>query len=81
MRLEFPKQSDAQALADRIHSWMLANDRNYAASVAAGHTTAWCIPYQVVDEAGKVINPAWCVNVKERCLGALTGTERIRANA
>lgn len=76
MRLEFPKQSDAQALADRIHSWMLANDRNYAASVASGQTKQWAIPHQIKDEAGNVTDARWFVGVKERCLGALTDEER-----
>ena len=75
MRIEFTKQSDAQAFADRIHAWMLANDVNYATSVAAGQTKAWCVPYQQKDINGTVTNPAWCVNVKDRCMAALTPSE------
>jgi hypothetical protein len=76
MRLEFSNQSDAQALADRIHEWMQANDADYAASVEAGHTVAWAVPFQRTDEDGKVIDPAWNVSIKPRCMGALTPAER-----
>lgn len=76
MRMEFSKQSDAQSLADRLHDYMLANDTNYAASCAANQTRVWAVPYQMTDENGKVISAAWCVNVKERCLGALSDVEQ-----
>ena len=51
-------QAEAQACADAIHAKMQEVDPAYAKSVAAGHTTAWAIPYQ--DGA------VWCVNVKQR---------------
>ena len=76
MKIEFSAKADAQALCDRLHDWMLANDRNYAASVASGHSTAWAVPYQVKDEAGVVLNPAWCVTIKPRCMDALTAHEK-----
>jgi len=76
MKLEFATEKSAQALCDRMHDWMLANDINYAASVASGQTTAWAKPFQVKDEKGKVLNPAWCVTVKPKCMGALTAQEK-----
>jgi hypothetical protein len=59
-RLEFPTFVAAQNAADRIHAKMIQVDADYAASVQAGHTTAWAIPYQ--DET----TGQWCVNVKDR---------------
>ena len=65
-RLEFSTQEEAQAFADKMHANMIAVDPEYAKSVAKGHTTAWAIPYQERDEAGKVIGTLWYVNVKDR---------------
>jgi len=48
---------------------MQEGDPAYAKSVAAGHTTAWAIPYQL---AG---SKAWCVNVKDRGFKAIKPTE------
>jgi hypothetical protein len=76
MMLTFVSEQAAQAKALQIHEWMIANSDAYAESVAAGKTTAWAVPYQQKDEDGNVIDPAWCVNVKDRCLGALTDSER-----
>ena len=76
MKLQFAKQADAQAYADKLHHWMLANNTYYAASVTAGHTKQWAIPYQQKDENGNVIDPMWCVGVKDRCMNALTVDER-----
>lgn len=59
-RLEFATEAEAQAYADAIHAKLQAVDPAYAASVAAGHTTAWAIPYQLSG------SKAWCVNVKDR---------------
>jgi len=63
-RLQFNTQAEAQAKADAIHNWMLANDTAYAASVLAGHTTKWADP--IHDEENNV----WLVPVSERCAGA-----------
>ena len=59
-RLEFTTQQQAKTAADEIHAKMIQVDKDYASSVAAGHTTAWAIPY--LDE----ITGNWCVNVKDR---------------
>lgn len=59
-RLEFPTQQQAQTAADEIHAKLIQVDKDYAKSVAAGHTTAWAIPYQLAD------SKVWCVNVKTR---------------
>ena len=65
-RLEFPNRIEAQAFADKMHANMIAVDRDYARSVSKGHTTAWAIPYQERDAAGKVIGTLWYVNVTDR---------------
>ena len=66
-RLEFNTQAEAQAKADAIHAWLLANDTAYAASVYAGNTVKWADAVQDVDESGK---PIWYVPVSSRCAGA-----------
>jgi len=70
MILTKPTEAAAQELADRCHAWLFANDTAYAASVAAGQTTAWAIPTQAESA------DAWTVPVTERVLGALTDAER-----
>ena len=65
-RLEFATRIEAQAFADKMHANMIAVDPDYAKSVQLGHTTAWAIPYQERDAAGKVIGTLWYVNVKDR---------------
>ena len=65
-RLEFATRIEAQAFADKMHANMIAVDPEYAKSVQKGHTTAWAIPYQERDAAGKVIGTLWYVNVKDR---------------
>ena len=69
-RLEFNTRSEAQAKADAIHDWLLANDRAYAASVYAGFTEKWADPMQDRDENGTPIGTKWYVPVSERCAGA-----------
>ena len=66
-RLEFATQQEAQDCADAIHVEMQKKDKDYEASVKAGHTTAWAIPYQ--DGA------VWCVNVKDRGRKAVKGAD------
>lgn len=68
MHLPQASQAAAQARADQIHAWMIANSTPYAASVAAGHTLRWAIPFQ--DEQGK-----WAFHTKDRCQGALNQSE------
>ena len=65
-RLEFSTRIEAQAFADKMHANMIAVDPDYAKSVQKGHTTAWAIPYQERDAAGKVVGTLWYVNVKDR---------------
>ena len=78
MRLEFPTQLAAQAVADRIHASMIARHPSYAANVAAGQTTAWAKPYQDLDEVGQPLNTLWYVNLKTRAMGTLTVDEQAR---
>jgi hypothetical protein len=65
--MEYATAAEAQAKADAIHSWMIANKPPYAASVAAGQTVRWAIPYQTA---------FWCVNVKDRSFDALSVPEK-----
>jgi hypothetical protein len=81
MRLDFPTKDEAQAMADKIHEWMIANDAAYAQSVKDGHTKAWAIPYQDKDEDNKIISPAWFVNVKERSVNSLSAAEEATARS
>lgn len=69
--LEFLTEAEAQVIADAIHAKMIAVDANYARSVQQGHTTAWAIPYQERDAAGKVVGTLWYVNVKDRARKAV----------
>jgi hypothetical protein len=81
VRLDFQTKDEAQAMADKIHQWMIANDAAYAQSVKDGHTTAWAIPYQDKDKDNKVINPDWFVNVKERSVKSLSAAEEATARS
>lgn len=76
MRLSYSTQSAAQTVADRIHTWMIAHSADYAASAAAGRTTAAMKPYQDKDASGNVIGTNWYINLKDRHLGALTDAEK-----
>lgn len=67
-RLEFAVQANAQSLADRTHTWMVANDSEYARSVGAGQTLRWAIPY--------FDTTVWCTNIKTRSFNSLSGPER-----
>ena len=77
-RLEFATRIEAQAFADKMHANMIAVDPEYASSVAKGHTTAWAIPYQERDAAGKVVGTLWYVNVKDRGRKAAEPADLIR---
>lgn len=68
MKLPQNTKTAAQARADQIHAWMIANSPPYADSVAKGHTLRWAIPFE---DAGK-----WAIHTKPRCQGALTQAER-----
>lgn len=69
MILTKPTEAEAQELADRCHAYLIANDSAYAASVAAGQTTAWAIP-SLDEETG-----LWSVPVTERVYPCLTKAE------
>lgn len=69
MILTKPTQAAAQELADRCHSYLLANDSAYAASVAVGQTLRWAIPAQDEDTG------LWTVPVSERVYPCLTADE------
>lgn len=75
-RLQFATQAEAQSCADSIHSRMIASVPSYAASVAAGQTTAWAVPYQDRDSEGNVIGTEWYVSAKQRCWPVLTAEEQ-----
>lgn len=76
MRLAFATQGLAQAFADRVHAWMIANNLDYAGSVAAGQTTAWAKPYQDLDKFGVPLDTLWYINLKERSVTACSAPER-----
>lgn len=69
MILTKPTQAEAQELADRCHTWLIAHDEAYAASVWAGHTLQWAIPTQDEDTG------LWQVPVNERVFPCLTKAE------
>ena len=75
MRRDFQTQVAAQAFADAIHSRMIAADATYADSVSKGHTKAWAIPYQDLDENEKPTGP-WWVNLKPRVNAVIRTEER-----
>lgn len=75
MKIEKDLKNSAQALADKIHQWLINNDPNYANSVAIGQTLVWDTPKQPLDNNGNAINAKWKVVVKERMLASLTPAE------
>ena len=81
MRVRFSTQREAQTFALAIHNRMIADDRAYASSVNAGHTKAWAIPYQDLDESGKPLSSDWFVNLKDRVLKVTTSADRSRLEA
>jgi hypothetical protein len=76
MRLEFDTKAAAQSKADAIHAWLVANNKDYAASVASGQTLRWAEPRQDLDRDGKPIGTKWHVSIKDRCLNALSTQEK-----
>lgn len=78
MKLAHTTKGEAQARADEMHQWLIANKRLYAESVASGHTLRWAIPRQEVDRDGNVIDANWHVPVDERVIGALKPEERAK---
>lgn len=76
MRLEYSLKADAQAVADKTHAWLIANNPFYAKSVADGKTLRWDVPRQQTDASGKVIaGSPWSVFVKDKALSALAQAE------
>ena len=71
-RMEYTTQAQAQAKADAIHAWMIANRPAYAASVSQGQTLRWAIPY---------LTAFWNVNVKDRSYDSLSVPEKASAKA
>lgn len=67
MKLYAISQAKAQEYADRAHAYLLANDSQYADSVAKGYTKRWAFPMQ--DKNG------WYINVEERCIKEFSDTE------
>ena len=67
MKLTYPTQAQAQAVADRIHADLIATSPEYAASVAAGQTVRWAVP----EKAGS----SWAVAVSDRCRSVMTSAE------
>ena len=67
MKLGYNTQAEAQARADAVHAQMIATDELYAASVAAGKTLRWAIPFQ---EGGK-----WNFHLQNRVRKVMNPTE------
>ena len=67
MRLSYTTKAAAQTVATRIHQDLIALNGAYKASVQAGFTQQWAIPYL---EAGK-----HHVTVNIRCRAVLTAAE------
>jgi hypothetical protein len=76
MKLYFGTKAEAQAKADSLHNWLLANDEAYAASVQEGTTKKWASPLQDLDSDGKPVEQ-WFIVVKHRCAPALTSIEKL----
>lgn len=76
MRLEMPNQAAAQGKATAIHNQLIAQNRDYAGSVARGQTIRWAVPYQDLDSGGQPINTLWYVNCKARALPAMSQADR-----
>ncbi len=76
-------QADAQAVADACHQYKIAHDLAYAASVAAGHTTAWSHVQQVGTWSGGVFTAAspaqWQLFVNPSVKGALSAADQAAA--
>lgn len=79
MRITAPTQAAAQALQDKAHAFMIANDPPYADSVAQGHTLRWAVPARDVDANGNPVGD-WFIPVEDRCLGAFTADELLRVD-
>jgi hypothetical protein len=75
MRLTYNTLAEAQAVADRIHTSMIATVPDYAASVNAGHTLAWAVPGQDRDLTGVLLSANWYVAVNDRCMACLSAAE------
>ena len=74
--MRFALKADADTLAARVHTWMIANNAAYANSVTRGRTLRWAFSYQDLDTAGTPERPEWHVNLKARSFDALTGPEK-----
>jgi len=79
MKLTYAAQATAKAKADALHAWLIANNIRYGASVTAGQTNCWAIPYQERDRLGNIIDTNWAVTVKEKCRGAMSAAELLAA--
>lgn len=65
----------AQAWCAAIHAWLIANDPEYAASVSAGQTTAWCVPQRDLDGLGNPIGNLYFVIIRDRAIPGCTSPE------
>ena len=66
MIIKFATQEAAQAAADAAHQYLINTDPHYAASVAAGQTTAYS---DVWEQGGK-----FCIHLEDRAQGAFDVT-------
>lgn len=75
MKLYFATKPQAQAKADSVHAWLLANNPAYSASATAKQTVRWDVPHQDLDADGNAIGTQWYVNVETKCMGSLSVAE------
>ena len=68
MKLNYATKAAAQARADSVHAQLIATDELYAASVAAGQTLRWAIPFE--EPGGN-----WNFHLQNRVRKVLTPTE------
>ena len=76
IKLIKPTRAEAQAVADACHQYLIDNSPEYAESVSAGQTSAWCKPHQSGTLGGDgVFTPdipeAWFIWVDARVKVAL----------
>jgi hypothetical protein len=74
MKIYADSKAAADALQDKAHAFMIAADKNYAASVAAGHTKRWAIPQRDLDDKGQPVGD-WYIFVEGKLLDAFAPVE------
>lgn len=74
-RLYAVSEVAAQALADKAHAFLIANNPAYAGSVARGETLRWAKPKQELDKDGKPFGEFY-IEVEDKCIDCFTGVEQ-----